>query len=83
MTLPPGRARLVTRPLPSGSAASANTIGIVEVARLAAGLRCPRDDDVDLAVDELGHDLGRALDTSLCPAILDRHVAALGPAKLA
>ena len=41
------------------------------------------DDDVDLSVDELGHDLGIALDTSLCPAILDRHVAALCPAELA
>src|SRR5262245_29595423 len=37
VTLPPGRARLVTRPPPSGSAASAKTIGMVDVARLAAG----------------------------------------------
>ena len=31
----------MTRPLPSGSDASANTIGIVEVARLAAGTAVP------------------------------------------
>jgi hypothetical protein len=36
VTLPPGRARLATRSLPNGSPASAMTIGMVEVARLAA-----------------------------------------------
>jgi hypothetical protein len=36
-----------------------------------------------LAVDELAYDLGRALDTSLCPAVLDRHVAALDPTEFA
>src|SRR5438094_818974 len=34
--LPPGRARLATWPLPIGSAWLANTMGMVEVARLAA-----------------------------------------------
>src|SRR5438128_2407518 len=32
VTLPPGRARLATRPNPMGSLTKANTIGIVEVA---------------------------------------------------
>src|SRR5882762_2485514 len=32
VTFPPGRARLATRPLPTGSAADANTIGIIDVA---------------------------------------------------
>jgi hypothetical protein len=36
VTLPPGRARLATRPLPTGSPATANTIGITDVACLAA-----------------------------------------------
>jgi len=34
--LPPGRARLLMIPLPTGSAANPMTIGIVVVARLAA-----------------------------------------------
>ena len=33
---PPGRARLATRPLPTGSAANVTTMGMVVVARLAA-----------------------------------------------
>ena len=41
VTLPPGRAKLVTRPLPTGSDASANTIGIAEVARCNAGTAVP------------------------------------------
>ena len=36
VTLPPGRARLATMPLPTGSAAAANTIGITDVACFAA-----------------------------------------------
>jgi hypothetical protein len=32
VTLPPGRARLATRPLPTGSPAVANTIGMTDVA---------------------------------------------------
>ena len=36
VTLPPGRARLATSPAPSGSPATAKTIGMVEVACLAA-----------------------------------------------
>src|SRR6266851_5666923 len=36
VTLPPGRARLAARPLPTGSFANARTIGIVDVACFAA-----------------------------------------------
>jgi hypothetical protein len=36
VTLPPGRAKLATSPLPNGSPAATITIGIVAVARLAA-----------------------------------------------
>ena len=36
MTFPPGRARLATRPMPTGSPAPANTIGISDVSRFAA-----------------------------------------------
>jgi hypothetical protein len=36
VTLPPGRARLPTRPVPTGSPAAANTIGMTDVACFAA-----------------------------------------------
>ena len=36
VTLPPGRARLTTRPVLTGSPATANTIGMTDVARFAA-----------------------------------------------
>jgi hypothetical protein len=35
---PPGRARLATNPEPTGSATTANTIGIVSVAQLSAAV---------------------------------------------
>jgi hypothetical protein len=36
VTLPPGRARLITKPSPTGSVATARTIGIVDVTCFAA-----------------------------------------------
>ena len=84
MTLPPGRARLATKPLPTGSPATAKTIGMADVACFAAGTRASRrDDDIDLEPDELGRDLGVALGAALRPAILDRDRATLDPAELA
>ena len=47
VTLPPGRARLATKPAPTGSAAFAITMGMVVVAFLAAnagGPLWPRSD---------------------------------------
>ena len=41
MTLPPGRARLATKPLPTGSPATANTIGMTDVACFAATTAVP------------------------------------------
>jgi hypothetical protein len=41
--LPPGRARLVTYPLPTGSFANENMIGMVDVACLTAGAPCLDD----------------------------------------
>src|SRR5262249_52986439 len=38
VTLPPGRARLATKPSPTGSPTSANTIGIVRVCRYTAAV---------------------------------------------
>ena len=83
MTLPPGRARLATRPVPTGSPAAAKTIGMAEVACLAArvGGVAVRDDDINLEADELGRDLGGALVASLRPAIFDCDCPSLGPAE--
>ena len=84
VTLPPGRARLATRPVPTGSSAVAKTIGMTDVACFAASDRgSRRDNDIDLEPDELGRDLGEALAASLRPAILDRDGAALDPAEFA
>ena len=41
VTLPPGRARLATRPLPTGSSTSAKTIGTTDDARFAATAAFP------------------------------------------
>jgi hypothetical protein len=70
--LPPGRARLTTRPVPIGSPDAAVTIGMTDVACLA----------VDLEPDEFGGDLGEALFGTFRPAVLDCDGAALDPAKL-
>ena len=84
VTLPPGRARLATRPLPTGSIATAKTIGMTDVACFAAADGgSVRDNDIDLEPDELGRDLGIALDASLRPAILDRDGATFDPAEFA
>jgi hypothetical protein len=40
--LPPGRARLATKPDSTGSKVTGKTIGIVLVARLAASIYSPR-----------------------------------------
>jgi len=39
--LPPGRAKLATKPAPSGSFAAENTIGMTDVACFAAGTPAP------------------------------------------
>ena len=41
MTLPPGRARLATRPLPTGSGAIAKTMGMTAVACFNVGTASP------------------------------------------
>ncbi len=75
--LPPGRDRLATRPAPTGSAATAKTIGTTEVACFVTKVGAvPSYNDIDLKLDELGRNLGDALVASLRPAILDRYVTA-------
>src|SRR5262245_14463405 len=85
VTLPPGRARLATRPVPIGSAAIANTIGMTVVACLDA-ITAGVDDvtmNINLESHEFGCNFGEALATSFCPPIFDRHGAAFDPSQLA
>ncbi len=83
--LPPGRARLATRPAPTGSAPMTKTIGIVEVALFAASAEgdAARRDHVDLAADEIGGQCGQPIIVALRPAVFDRHVLSLDIAGFA
>ena len=83
--MPPGRARLATRPVPTGSPADREHDRDDRcrlLCREDAG-GAVRDNDIDLEPDELGGDLGEALAASLRPAILDRDGATLDPTEFA
>jgi hypothetical protein len=72
----------VTSPPPSGSAATANTIGIVGVACFACGTTLPDVNDVYLRPNKLGCDLRVAIIPPVGPTLLDCDGASLDPAKL-
>ena len=68
MTLPPGRARLATKPAPTGSPAFVITMGMVVVAFFAAnaaGHPCDHD-QIDLKTNQVRRKLRQAL--SFCSA---------------
>src|SRR6187431_2536105 len=77
--LPPGRARLVTRPSRTGSSATAKTIGIVTVAALAAIVVAvfPIVAISDLSAHQFDRQFRRAIQLILSPAVFDRYVLAL------
>src|SRR5262249_9105445 len=80
--LPPGRGRLATKPLPTGSDTVTNTIGIVLVSCWSAATTGVPDDQVGLERDEL---LGEARDqfgVGPGPAVIDADIAAFIPAGL-
>jgi hypothetical protein len=83
--LPPGCAKLATRPVPSGSPANAKTIGISTVVLLCRDGCCGsiRDDEIDLQADQLDCHLGEARTASLRPAIFHGDRATLDPAEFA
>src|SRR6266851_4720985 len=81
VTLPPGRARLATKPPPTGSFAMAKTMRCRLLC--CGGPQSSRDNDIGFDPGELGRDLGEALAAALCPAILDRDGAAVDPAEFA
>src|SRR5262249_32629399 len=80
VTLPPGRARLVTTPVPRQREHDRDDRG---------GLFCRsdrssrRENDIDLESNELGRDLGKAFGAPIGPANLDRDSSALDPAEFA
>ena len=84
VALPPGRARLSTKPAPTGSGTIANTIGTVRVAcsnapQLAAA---SGQDDVRRERDQFRRVSANAFGIACAPADVDPHVAAVGPAQL-
>ena len=77
--LPPGRARLATRPSLTGSSLTMKTMGIVVVAALAANAAgaSDRDDHGDLSANQFGRQLRQPINLIFGPAVFDRHVLAL------
>src|SRR6516165_11859127 len=76
--LPPGRLRLATIPEATGSMPSSKTIGIVEVAALAAsGCRRRGDKYSHFTADEVCGHPGQAVIVTIAPAIFDRDSAHL------
>ena len=82
--LPPGRARLATRPSLTGSSATRKTMGIVVVAALAANAAAvlERGDHGDLPANQIGRQRRQSIDLIFGPAVYDRHVLALDIAGL-
>ena len=85
MTLPPGRARLATRPAPTGSPAFVITMGMVVVAFFAAnagGIPCDHD-QINLKTNQVRRKLRQALSLLLGKSVLDGDILSLNPSKLA
>ena len=85
VTLPPGRARLATRPLPTGSLTPTITMGIVVVACLAASAAgvSPHHQDVHLETDQLGREGREPLVLPCRHAVLHDEVLAFDIAERA
>ena len=87
VTLPPGRARLSTRPASTGSGPPpVITMGIVLVAFLAARISLVPScyhDDINLETHQLGRKLREPIDLPLRISVLDGDVLSFYVAKLA
>ena len=77
--LPPGRARLATRPSLTGSSATPKTMGIVVVAALAANAAATsaRGDHGNPSANQFGRQRRQPIELILGPAVFDRDVLAL------
>ena len=84
MTLPPGRARLLTSPLPTGSAAAAKTNGDGSGLLLGGhggGRACGRD-DINLERNQFGRKSGEPLGLPLGISVFDHEVTALDVSEI-
>jgi hypothetical protein len=83
VTLPPGRAKLTTSPVPSGSDTAAKTIGIVLVACLAASVAGNRrHNDINFKPDQFLSKGTKPIKVTFCKPVLDYDVLSLDIAKL-
>jgi hypothetical protein len=83
--LPPGRLRLATsRPL-TGFVGAAKTIGIVEVAVLAAWAERspPSHNDRHAVANQIGCQCGESIELVICEAVLDGYVLSLDETSFA
>ena len=82
--LPPGRARLATKPAPTGSIDCASTIGTVRLARCTASPAPPPATIIDVRRerDQFLGPLAKALAIERTPAMIKPQVAADSPAQL-
>src|SRR6516164_9380253 len=86
VTLPPGRLRLATRPALTGSAVTANTIGMAVVAALAA--RAVASPPIAAITDSWRRTrsaakVGQTVVLTLCPAVLEDDITAFDVTDLA
>ena len=85
VTLPPGRLRLATSPVSTGSAPISKTIGNRRGRRLCRECRrsaAGRHNHGHLAANQFGRQRRQSIVLVFCPAIFDRHVLALDIACL-
>ena len=85
MTLPPGRGKLATKPLPTGSETAAKTMGMVRVCCSSAAVAGVVGERIKVGLqrDEfLGESLHRLRVVGCRPARVDPDVAALRPPEL-
>src|SRR5262245_34128252 len=77
VALPPGPARLATRPNLTGSSAMPKTIGIVAVAACLGTRDGGRGNHGHATADKVGHERRKAIVLTLQPMVFDHHVLAL------
>ena len=84
MALPPGRARLATKPCPTGSETATNTIGYgAHLQGERRQCRCGGgDDQVRLKFNQLLRQRPGSGWIAAIPAIVDAQIATLGPSEL-